>query len=188
MEWGLLGKGDVMRPWVPSAVGVLVVVALASPVAAEEPGSPERWAVGGALGLIRTIGSEEFDLEPSLLGFAEYLQDESIAWRGSVVRVEFDSPENSAAGDIGILAFLANFVYRWDADSIQPMLTAGVGLYEYDPDLRDGAREFGLNLGGGVEIEVHPQVGIELEASLHGTSGDEPDSFLCASIGARWRF
>jgi hypothetical protein len=68
------------------------------------------------------------------------------------------------------------------------MLTAGVGLYEYDPELRDRATEFGLNLGGGVEIEVHPQVGIVLEASLHGTSGEEPDTFFLASVGARWRF
>ena len=100
----------------------------------------------------------------------------------------FDPPPDSVAGELGWLAFLANFVYRWDADAVHPMLTAGIGLYEYDPESGEGAREFGLNLGGGVELEVHPRVGILLEASLHGTSGDEPDTFFLASVGARWRF
>jgi hypothetical protein len=171
-----------------SAIGILIVIALGASIPAAEPEPGERWAVGGALGLIKPVGSDEFDLEPSALGFAEYLQGDSIAWRGSVVWIEFDAPEGSLVGGIGVLAFLANFAYRWDADSVHPILTAGVGLYDYDPEVGDGAREFGLNLGGGVEIELRPRLGIILEASLHGTSADEPDTFFLASVGARWRF
>jgi hypothetical protein len=108
-----------MHRWGLSAVGILMVVALGSTISAAEPGPRDRWAVGGALGVIKTVGSDEFNLEPSLLGFAEFLQNESIAWRGSVAWIEFDSLD-SATGDLGLLAFLANFVYRWDADTIHP--------------------------------------------------------------------
>jgi len=170
------------------AVGVLLVGAAGSSLPAAEAAPGERWAIGGALGLISPIGSDEFDQEPALRGFAEYVQNEAIAWRGTVCRIDFGSPADSETGDIALLAFLANFVYRWDADSIHPMLTAGVGLYDHASEFGDDAMELGINLGGGVELAVHPKVGIELEASLHGTAGDEPDTFFSASVGARWRF
>ena len=174
------------RGWV--AGGVLVVAVAGSSIPAVDPTPNERWAIGGAVGLSKPIGSDDFKLEPEVRGFAEYLQSEAIAWRGSVLWVGFDAPKQSEGGDIGLLAFLANFVYRWDADSIHPLLTAGIGLYDYDPDLEDGEKALGVNLGGGVEFEVHPQVGIELQASVHGTSSDEPDTFFSASAGVRWRF
>jgi hypothetical protein len=167
---------------------VLVMAVAGSSVAAAEAVPPERWAIGSGISAFKPIGSDDYKLEPAVQGFAEYLQSEAIAWRATVVWVEFAAPDDREAGDIGLLAFLANFVYRWDADAIHPLLTAGVGLYEYDPERGERSSELGVNLGGGVEIELHPQIGIELQASVHGTAGDEPDTIFSASAAIRWRF
>jgi hypothetical protein len=149
------------------------------------------WAAGFDLGLSDPFGSEGFDTEVLLGGFVEYYQTETVAWRGSLSYLDLGGP--SGAGDAQLLMLNANGVYRWPVGgTVRPYVTGGLGLYRYDREQGDDGVEVGMDLGGGVEFhlrgskESRRRIAVRAESLLHGTGGDEPDSFLQASVAVKF--
>jgi opacity protein-like surface antigen len=149
-------------------------------------------AISGSLGFANAFDDDFDNLEALFDGSFEYYISREMSFRGLLGFTSFDARINGRNNSVDIGFVNGNFVYGWPQDNLRPYVTAGLGLYNTDPSgpslPGNGDLEVGLNAGGGLDIKVHPQWAIEVEGLFHGYSGDEPDSFFSATVGAKFRF
>ncbi len=150
-------------------------------------------AVSGNLGFANAFNNDFDGLEPILSGTFEYYTSDQISWRGSLAFTSFsaDFPRGNNV-DVDMMILNANIVYAWQSNSLRPYVTGGVGIYNEDSSrslsgVGDGT-ELGFNFGGGLDLYVAPQWAIKFEGTFHGVSGDEPDTFFFATVGAKFDF
>jgi len=148
-------------------------------------------AVSGNLGFARPFADDFDDFEPLLSGSFEYHTSDRISWRGTLGFTEFDGEIDGRENEAELVFVNANIVHNWENGYLHPFVTGGVGIYDEDtsgPDLPGGDVEIGLNAGGGLDWFFESHWAIKFEGLLHGVSGDEPDSFFSATVGAKYWF
>ena len=149
-------------------------------------------SVSGSLGIANAFDNDFDGVEAIFDGTFEYHISDRISWRGMLGFASFDFNGRGSSGSADIMFVNGNIVYGWHNDNLRPYVTGGIGLYSTDPSgsaLPDnGDVEVGLNCGGGLDIYVHPHWAVTVEGLFHGYTGDDPDSFLAATVGARYRF
>lgn len=147
-------------------------------------------AVAGNIGFARASDNDFDDFEILFNGSYEYYLDESLFLRGLIGFTEFEPDDVPGGGDVELLYVNANIAYAWTFDRAAPFVTGGIGFYDKDApsDVFDDDIEFGLNVGGGVDIGIGNDWAIRFEGTFHGYSGGDPDSFGTGTIGAKWTF
>jgi len=176
----------------------LVMVFMSGPALAQGSSAPSihagDMAVSGNLGFANAFDNNFDGLEPILTGSFEYYTSEQVSWRGSLGVTSFSADlRGGGSVDVDMIIFNANIVYAWPSGSLRPYVTGGVGVYDEDSSrpsvsgVGDGF-ELGFNFGGGLDLYVAPQWAIKFEGTFHGMSGDDPNSFFAATIGAKFDF
>ena len=148
-------------------------------------------AVSGNLGFGVPFDGPFSGLDPVITGTFEYYTTPRISWRGQLgfTSFEADGPGNPKVNT----TFLdANFVYNWERGNLHPFATAGIGAYRKNgssalpPQFDETA--FGLNAGGGVDWFLGRRWGLKFEGSMHGLTGENPNTFLLATAGVMFWF
>jgi hypothetical protein len=170
---------------------ISLALMLALPVAAA--GTPEKddMALSFNLGIANAFDNDFDEVEPVLTGTYEYFTSPRLSWRGLLGVTSFDA---NLPGDpsLDVTFFNANVVYNWEGGRIHPYVTGGVGFYDKNgssslPSLFDESA-FGVNAGGGINWFLGSRWGLKFEATFHGLSGENPDTFLLGTAGAIFWF
>lgn len=149
-------------------------------------------AAGGDVGFANPTGDEDFDAELILDGWFEYFQTPNLGWRGMISMVDFDGPSpppGRPRADVDLFFLDANALWHFRGEkNVRPFVTGGLGFYDFDAPGEDDL-EPGMNMGGGVDVFVAPQVALKFEALLHATAADqEPDSLFTGTGGVRFEW
>ena len=126
-----------------------------------------------------------------LNGTFEYYTTPRVSWRGLLGITSYDV---DAPGDASVDStfFNANWVYNWERGKIHPFVTAGVGLYDQSgsSDLPSDFDEsvFGVNGGGGLDWFLGPRWGLKFEGTLHGLTGEDPNTVFMGTAGVMFWF
>ena len=148
-------------------------------------------AVSGNLGFALPFDGDFDSFAPAITGTFEYYTTPRISWRGML---SFTSFTADLSGDPKVdSAFInANFVYNWELGAIHPFATAGIGVYSNNgsnglpPEFDETV--FGVNAGGGIEWFLGPRWGLKFEGSMHGLTGEDPNTFLLGTAGVMFWF
>ena len=167
---------------------VPIVSPAATPSTAPKTGD---MAAGGSLGFVAPFDGPFDSVEPAITGTFEYYTTPRISWRGLLGFTSFSA---DLPGDPNVdTAFInASFVYNWEHGKIHPFATAGIGIYDKDdsPGLPQEFDEtvFGVNAGGGIDWFLGPRWGLKFEGSMHGLTGEDPNTFFLATAGVIFWF
>ena len=148
-------------------------------------------AVSFNAGLANAFDDDFDDVEPVFTGSFEYYSTPRISWRGLLGITSFDT---DLSGDASLdFTFLdANILYNWEGGRIHPYVTGGVGLYQKDgsSDLPSQFDEtvFGLNGGGGLDWFLGSRWALEFEGTLHGLTGENPNTLVLGTAGVKFWF
>ncbi len=182
------------------ALYVLALLLVVSPAGVlaqgAAPAVPKRgdMAVSGNLGFAHSFDDEFDGFEALFSGTFEYYSSDRISWRGLLgfTDFDFDPPGSGPGGSVDVMFINANILYNWNEGVVRPYVTGGIGLYDEDPDGPgidgDGDIEIGINGGGGLDIFFQPQWAIKIEGTLHGISGDGPDTVFAGTGGVKFHF
>jgi hypothetical protein len=167
---------------------VPIVSLAATPSTAPKAGD---MAAGGSLGFAAPFDGPFDSVEPAITGTFEYYTTPRISWRGLLGFTSFsaDLPGDPKAD----VAFInASFVYNWECGKVHPFATAGIGVYDKNgsnglpPEFDETV--FGVNAGGGIDWFLGPRWGLKFEGSLHGLTGDDPNTFFLGTAGVIFWF
>jgi hypothetical protein len=178
--------------WLQLSLFLLFLSALPS-LAATPSTAPLKgdMAVSANVGFAYPLDGDFDGVEPVLNGTFEYYTTPRISWRGLIGITSFDV---DAPGDASVDStfFNANWVYNWERGKIHPFVTAGIGAYQQDPsaDLPPDFDEtvFGVNGGGGLDWFLGSRWGLKFEGTLHGLSGEDPNTVFMGTVGAIFWF
>lgn len=167
---------------------LIPVAALADPSTAPNSGD---MAASGNLGFVKPFDGPFDKFEPAITGTFEYYTSPRISWRGLLGFTSFtaDGPGDPSVDSTFVNA---NFVYNWEKGKIHPFATAGIGAYNNSgsaglPSKFDET-VFGVNGGGGVDWFLGPRWGLKFEGSLHGLTGEDPNTFFLGTAGVMFWF
>jgi hypothetical protein len=168
-----------------------LALTLALPVAAASTPEKGDMAVSFNVGLANAFDSDFDKVEPVLTGTYEYYTSPRFSWRGLLGVTTFDA---NLPGDpsLDVTFVNANVVYNWEGGRIHPYVTGGVGFYDKSgssnlPSLFD-ERVFGVNAGGGINWFLGSRWGLKFEGTLHGVSGESPNTIFIGTAGAMFWF
>lgn len=174
-------------------LAALMILLVPSGAMAQGTGAPKKgdMSVSGSLGFANAFEDEFDGVEPLFDGTFEYHVTDTLSWRGMVGFTSFDGDFGPFDVDVDVTFVNGNIVYSWNSDNLRPYVTGGVGFYNIDPSgpvSIDDDTEIGFNGGGGLDIYFDSHWALTVEGLFHGYSSDGPDSFLAATVGARYRF
>jgi len=134
---------------------------------------------------------DDFEGDPVFTGTFEYYMTPRISWRGLLGFTSFDA---DFPGDpsVDTTFITANVLYNWEGGRIHPYVTGGLGFYQKDAS-SDLPSEFdetvlGVNGGGGIDWFLGSRWALEFEGTLHGLTGENPDTILLVTAGFKFWF
>jgi len=142
-------------------------------------------------GVVRAFDNHFDDLEPVFTGSFEYYTSPRVSWRGLLGVTSFDA-DFPGGGSVDATFLTGNILYNWEGGSVHPYVTGGVGVYQKDgssslPSEFDET-VIGLNGGGGIDWFLGSRWALEFEGTLHGLTGEDPNTFLLATAGIKFWF
>jgi len=172
--------------------GLLLMAGPIASLAATPSTAPQQgdMAVSFNVGLAKAFQDDFDDIQPVFTGSFEYYSDPRVSWRGLLGTTSFDA--GNSGEDIDFIFLDANVLYNWEGGRIHPYVTGGVGLYQKNASsgLPSGFDEtvFGLNGGGGIDWFLGSRWAIEFEGTLHGLTGEDPNTILFGTAGFKFWF
>ncbi len=184
-------KTLISKVRVLSTVFVILVPIVSLAATPSTAPKTDDMAVSGNLGFAVPFDGPFDSLEPAITGTFEYYTTPRISWRGLAGYTSFNG---TGPGDPKVSStFLnANFVYNWEHGSIHPFATAGIGVYSNSassslpPEFDETV--FGVNGGGGIDWFLGKRWGLKFEGSLHGLTGEDPNTFFLGTVGFMFWF
>lgn len=177
------------------AIGIFAAGALAAPAraASSSPAAtPQPWAATVDMGFTNQSGDGNFDARALLGASLERYSSPNVSWRGAMSMHSFGDPAVQqpfrTIDDEDIMAFNGNVLYHWQGNQVQPFVTGGVGLYEYQHSFSPDRSEVGVDLGGGLDVLASSTIAVKFEALYHQTTASSHDTFVEGSAGVRFRW
>lgn len=138
-----------------------------------------QWQVGGRLGAAWLAGA---GFGPSLDGYLRHGVSESLDLDVQVMTSlhpfgarDADAPVGSASsGNAWALALSPGLLYRWDVLRAVPFAGIGVGVYEWQGELKPAVKptQFGVSARLGLDYLLSRDVVLSMQATTHWVTSD----------------